>query len=518
MDILSHLADPSDEQRTFVLRQRAKVIFPTDIYPPTWDCKKKLESAICNAAMAEGFNLNLRGTNGKTSFRLSCCQGFSYRGGKTPTEIQKSVYTPMVTGEESTRKEGMKHDRFVGRATSNRINKDQKNKTKKGFRGTSRCFTTKPAPSQQCRFHVQLSLEEGKNWFIKPGFGCIIHNHLPQTKDDLRRRVATLLEGDTNTFSTIAAYSKAGPAANILYDISGHVFSNSQINTLRLMHKNPKSLVLPAVIRDNDNLSQNVSDAQQLIYHLEQDHRDHKKFFVAYYHTVSDTSLLTVRKTDLIRDQKRRTEEEKAGNLNDNDNDLLSQQQSIQIQVEATRACSVVTSTCTSLNRKEKEELAAALHPIHDRLKVGQKILLAVAWVRVDELLYFELYPEIFMVDVTYGTNNEGRPLFMSGSVDCDMKTFTPVRAFMPSECKWVFRWLWAEAIPALLGKDNLSRVQMVLSDGDSKIYDTFDQVREYLFPNAVHGLCLYHLVVQKLEDLKLENSSYEEVRAMVTT
>jgi len=122
------------------------------------------------------------------------------------------------------------------------------------------------------------------------------------------------------------------------------------------------------------------------------------------------------------------------------------------------------------------------------------------------------------MLDVTYGTNSEGRPLAMTGAVNCDIKTFTPLRAFLPSECKWVFRWLFTEAIPKLLGEENCCLVQLVLTDGDEKMYSAFDEAQKRYYPNAVHGLCLYHLVIQKLEDLKLLNSIDPEVDAMVNT
>jgi hypothetical protein len=64
---------------------------------------------------------------------------------------------------------------------------------------------------------------------------------------------------------------------------------------------------------------------------------------------------------------------------------------------------------------------------------VGQKILLAVAWVRADERRLFEMFPEIFMLDVTHATNIEARPLAVSASIDANMETFTPMRAFLPS-------------------------------------------------------------------------------------
>ena len=82
--------------------------------------------------------------------------------------------------------------------------------------------------------------------------------------------------------------------------------------------------------------------------------------------------------------------------------------------------------------------LGAILEPIRNRLTVGKKVLLAVAWCREDELPLFDLYPEVLMFDVTFGTNNEGRPMGITASPDGDMNVFTPIRAFLPSQCRWV--------------------------------------------------------------------------------
>ena len=157
------------------------------------------------------------------------------------------------------------------------------------------------------------------------------------------------------------------------------------------------------------------------------------------------------------------------------------------------------------------------LVPVLQRFRVGQKLLLAVAWVRADEKLLFEIYPEVLMIDVTYGTNSECRPLGLTACVDADMRSFTPLRVFMPSECCWVFRWIWETAIPTLLGRQNLTRVQLVLSDGDAKIYEQFNQVQKEIYPNASHGLCIFHLIVQPLQR-GIKDKGDPNVKAMFHT
>jgi hypothetical protein len=167
------------------------------------------------------------------------------------------------------------------------------------------------------------------------------------------------------------------------------------------------------------------------------------------------------------------------------------------------------------LSNEEQVQLGTALSPIRERLMVGQKILLAAAWVREDERRLFEMFPE---VDVTHGTNSEGRPLGVSASIDVYVKTFTPLRAFLPSECQWVFHWLWTTAVPTLLGRENIRRTQLVVSDGDSKIYTPFNMVQETIYPQAVHGLCIYHLITQPLVRPPIRGKDKPIVLSMLKT
>ena len=43
--------------------------------------------------------------------------------------------------------------------------------------------------------------------------------------------------------------------------------------------------------------------------------------------------------------------------------------------------------------------------------------MLGVAWCRNDERKLFEQFPEVLMLDVTFGTNAETRPLGLTASV-----------------------------------------------------------------------------------------------------
>jgi len=146
-------------------------------------------------------------------------------------------------------------------------------------------------------------------------------------------------------------------------------------------------------------------------------------------------------------------------------------------------------------------------------VQVGNKILLGVAWCREDERILFEKHPELLMFDVTHQTNEEKRPLGIAAAVDQNMEIFTPFRVFMPSQQQWVFDWIFRSCIPVLMGPHILERTQLVLTDGDKQMYGAFDNVKEAFYPNAKHGLCMFHLVNKGLERIKCKLRRQDKTR-----
>ncbi|CAB9510893.1 unknown protein [Seminavis robusta] len=213
--------------------------------------------------------------------------------------------------------------------------------------------------------------------------------------------------------------------------------------------------------------------------------------FVALYHEVTETSLLTISKASM----NRRAQQMNNEGVFDED---LEQAEDIQLTYEDS------SSTVQQLRLKsaaEKVGIAEALLAMKQDMQVGKKVFLACAWCTEEERKLFQKYPEVLMVDVTFQTNNQGRPLFTSCSPGRDMFFFTPLRAYLPSQCRWVFSWLFGSAIPLLLGMYSLARTQLVLSDGDPNIYLSFEEHQPKAYPNAIHGLCIYHLVTKPLAE-----------------
>ena len=102
-------------------------------------------------------------------------------------------------------------------------------------------------------------------------------------------------------------------------------------------------------------------------------------------------------------------------------------------------------------------------------------------------------------IDVTHGTNSEGRPVFRVVGKTNNNETFEMFTAFLPSSQRWVFRALFLEAIPQLLNEDNmLSQLKHITSDQDILCLDAFNGVRTDnpgLYGTAKVRLCKWHLV-----------------------
>jgi hypothetical protein len=85
------------------------------------------------------------------------------------------------------------------------------------------------------------------------------------------------------------------------------------------------------------------------------------------------------------------------------------------------------------------------------KLDDSEAMFLFVAWGSDEDLRYITMFPEVFFIDTTYGTNREKRPLLVFDGTDNNRKNFTALCAFLPSECEWVFQYVFEIAIPSLI-------------------------------------------------------------------
>jgi hypothetical protein len=109
----------------------------------------------------------------------------------------------------------------------------------------------------------------------------------------------------------------------------------------------------------------------------------------------------------------------------------------------------------------------------------------------------FQAFPEVIGIDGTHETNNEGRPLITITVKDSNGNVIVVIRCLAPNERSWVFRWLLQEALPPLIGKETLARVQVVITDGDPQEMTQVDYAIMEFFLNAIRVRCGWHAVIQ---------------------
>jgi len=307
---------------------------------------------------------------------------------------------------------------------------------------------------------------------------------------------------DAEEQEKIAIFSRFagnGAARNIhMHTGRGIVITPQQVDRIMKNYERPVGTLESPVDLDSSN-------ATKLMDHLKVMSTEGSLSYVALYHQVTSSSLVVADKASLRKDAAERVADLKEGNpMGPLTNDQISAQLALDsMDTDPALKLANLRLDVAKVNGNTKEEkkqqhkvdtiqdklsIGASLDAVKGKLVVGQKILLAVAWCTSREQHMFDLYPEVLMFDCTASTNSEHRPLAVTCSPDGNMEVFTPVRAFLPSECKWVFKWMFETAIPELLGNDALGRTQLMLSDGDSNIYNSFDSVQKKLYPNAVHG------------------------------
>jgi hypothetical protein len=509
-----------------VVLRPGEVIFPPDKYPPQWEQRSTITNAIRDAALLQSnTELIVLGTEPKkNTVIIGCNKGrrfYCKDKGVNPTsdEVYHTTTNPFepvdgnIVAHIPTYAKDIKLDRMV--------NKD-KARRPGGNKGHARRFyTSKPPLEKICHFKMRVKLMPGKYWYIKKTTKLPngVHNHIFYGKDGVVRRRATLERQTLENNDRYFRHANGGAATGLVNEeTDGFTMSQQQLRR---------------TARDREVIDTSGSPASRLIAELKRKTEEGTHRYVALYHEVTETTLLSVTKIDEKRLKKKQTmaQQEAATSLLElsqaepNDPELAEE-----IELEVTGSLLPNNPAGNQGEQKspfklttelDKLALGECLLPIRDRLQVGQRILLGVAWSREDERRLFDLFPEIMYVDVTMGTNDEGRPLALAVGTDGNMKVFTPVRAFLPSQCRWVFDWLFGTVFPTLLGREPLSRTQLVLTDGDSKEYGAFGDNQREFYPNAVHGLCIYHLVTKQINEIlrrRLLNPDDPQEQSQVNT
>ena len=128
-------------------------------------------------------------------------------------------------------------------------------------------------------------------------------------------------------------------------------------------------------------------------------------------------------------------------------------------------------------------------------ISVNGECCIAFAYVTPQSRRLFRLYPHVLKFDVTMGTNEERRPLLIVSGRTPWGENFIIMRAYLPNERAWVFRWVFQIAMPKLLGVEYLLLVRMALTDGDMQEISQLDSAISTYLRNAKRRRCSYHVI-----------------------
>ncbi len=156
---------------------------------------------------------------------------------------------------------------------------------------------------------------------------------------------------------------------------------------------------------------------------------------------------------------------------------------------------------------KDQEDVVIAADEEQDMLRVvsahrqllpiadSQEMMVGIAYAMPFEVRQCQLFNICLHIDATADSNKEGRPLVTVSSKDSYGKMFIVLRAFLPSEQSWAYKWLFETVFPVLIGTEVLSTLSIVVTDGDSQEITQLKVVVNIFFPNVYHIRCLWHII-----------------------
>ena len=103
------------------------------------------------------------------------------------------------------------------------------------------------------------------------------------------------------------------------------------------------------------------------------------------------------------------------------------------------------------------------------QINQDQDLMLALTWVRPEELDMLYLYPEVLMVDVVCGVDKKHLLLLNLTGITRLNKFFTVLRAYLPNQRRWISKWIFSIFVPLFLGKITIKKISIIISDGDTQ-------------------------------------------------
>ena len=352
------------------------------------------------------------------------------------------------------------------------------NETEASPTGREHAVSTTGLPTRLedvCHFRMAVHYDpDRKRWYLpeKQAGNPTHHAHLAVTMDIATARKDDLSQSEKQIQEDMIA-SKAAPSVhdNVVVTRNGFQYTKNQFKHMR-NGTNQKVVDNPILEGFDDGTGKKgwapKTPADRLLHDLD---NDPTITYVALYASF-DSGHLRIRK-------KRKSKKNRT--FTDIDPSTVDGDPTTTVEMEA-------------------EKLRAG---IRKRLKVTaiDCILLAVAWTDDESRLKFDLFPELLYWDTVAKTNREGRNLSMWCLLDSNWNSATAAWILLPSEQLWIHKWSLSAAIPALLNKEALEKVQVVITDQDGQINQALEDHTGpgTPFPNATPRLCSWHKLDRNL-------------------
>ena len=458
-------------------------IFDPVKYPPTKEGFQLLKQAIISSARISGQRIKMHKSQIKLKkmcryhpvpFHIktfSCCRSQVYKSQKHGNGYAYNDYCDLYP---SNVKNTSPHN---DRKTNARTN---------GLQMTRKTETLKPLDMDKtCKFSFDIAafdygMKDGF-WFIRGGVGNANHvNHLLFTTDQLPHPVNVMSDYEKEKIGNISNSGKTPVSVtmHILNNDAERVYDRNQIMYLHAKAKIQRQL--------EEDMATNPSVADTTVNFLKS--IEGGKMYCLYHQVQSDLHSDTQKGRP-----KNKSTSHPAKDLN----------LGYFFEYEDSSGEIVVDHVVFSDNFQTDLDTFGRTH--RDSLRIGntQKMLIACAWVLPHEIYKFSLFPECLFGDVTAGTNKERRPFFHLCGKDNNNKAFTVLRAWLPSECTWVFHWLNHKVLVSFYSSPILNKIRIYVTDGDPQSMSQTDSFIQSYARNCMRVRCAWHIIYKNLLDDK---------------
>ncbi len=310
-----------------------------------------------------------------------------------------------------------------------------------------------------CPFNLSI-FKDGDGYFIKSKLGNPCHEYHPR-RDHLRTSSSLMLDDETQLQADLnSARAKVGTAANLHYVRTARLGTPTVLscNQIRAILKKSK----PGEEGDSTNKENGEIDD---IYQFLEETGNYYVSLLARGPTCSQVSTTEPSGKKVLFNETR------FGNFTGQED----------VEVDGT----------------EEKEMLRIVEDHRRVLKINdsQEMMVGIAYGMPFELQQFELFHVSMHIDATADSNKEGRPLVTVTSKDSFGHMFFVLRAFLPSEQSWAYKWLFQTVFPALIGKDVLKKINIVVTDGDSQEITQLESAVAKFCPNVYRLRCSWHII-----------------------